>query len=128
MKKMAVIFVCFWLLMLNTTTKTNQLSYEITYASNRSDLWEIKNEVLQTFQSIVNHVDEEYYYELINSSLMSFENKIKDSTVSMKGSIISIVIGDGKGVKIRGTFNPSCKVDIKKKSVVIDLLDKITGK
>lgn len=123
MKRAIAVFGLFWLMTLQTISAPKQMTYEITYASNSVDLWEIKNEVISTFNDIIGYVNEAYYDELIQSSVSEFEH-INDSQVSFANRKLSLVIGDGKGIKIQGSFNPTCQIEIKKKSFLLELFQK----
>lgn len=124
MKRGILILAALWFMVLHVASNgTKQLQYEIRYASLNINTFEIKLQANQIYQDLVNQVDSEYHIDMVRSSIEQFE-KIPDSKVTMQGSIVKIVIGDGKGMTIRGTFEPSCKVEVKKRSFVLELLGK----
>lgn len=112
-----------WLLALNILSATFDYTYEIRFASHSINHWEIKNQILSVYDNLTQRVSDEYKYEIISQGIEEFAIT-DDSKALLKHSRIVITIGDGEGLVVAGKFEPSCKVEVKKKSLLLTLLGK----
>lgn len=124
MKRGIILLAAIWYTVLTVASNTTkQLQYEIHYASLNPNTFEIKQQVHQIYQELVGQVDTEYHIDMVRSAISQFE-QIPNSKATLQGSVIQIVIGDGKGMVIRGSLESVCKAEVKKRSLVLELLGK----
>lgn len=124
MKRSIILLAAIWYTVLTfASNTTKQLQYEIHYASLNPNTFEIKQQVQQIYQELISQVDGEYQIDMVRSAISQFE-QIPNSKAKLQGSVIQIVIGDGKGMMIRGSLESVCKTDVKKRSLVLELLGK----
>ena len=124
MKRSIILLAAIWYTVLTVASNTTkQLQYEIHYASLNPNTFEIKQQVHQIYQELVSQVDAEYQIDMVRSAISQFE-QIPNSEATLQGSVIQIVIGDGKGMVIRGSLESVCKAEVKKRSMILELLGK----
>ncbi len=124
MKRSIILLAAIWYTVLTVASNTTkQLQYEIHYASLNPNTFEIKQQVHQIYQELVSQVDAEYQIDMVRSAISQFE-QIPNSKATLQGSVIQIVIGDGKGMVIRGSLESVCKAEVKKRSMILELLGK----
>ena len=124
MKRSIILLAAIWYTVLTVASNTTkQLQYEIHYASLNPNTFEIKQQVHQIYQELVSQVDAEYQIDMVRSAISQFE-QIPNSKATLQGSMIQIVIGDGKGMVIRGSLESVCKAEVKKRSMILELLGK----
>lgn len=124
MKRSIILLAALWYTVLTVASNTTkQLQYEIHYASLNPNTFEIKQQVHQIYQELVSQVDAEYQIDMVRSAISQFE-QIPNSKATLQGSVIQIVIGNGKGMVIRGSLESVCKAEVKKRSMILELLGK----
>lgn len=95
----------FWLIvfMLQCSGEAAELRYMIYFDSKMENELEIRDEIFNVYESIVQGVDKEYRASLVLKNAEQFALE-ENYTVEAVQDTIKIVIGDGKGTLISGEF------------------------
>lgn len=128
MKKF-IVFVSVYLLFLsipmNNEVKAGSgvVKYQIYMDSNSENALEVKEQTIAILDYLCDGVAQDSYITMVNSNLSLFE-KIKDSTIKWKNSVLMIKIGNGKGTYINGEYEKSkvCLEEVKPKSKIMEWL------
>lgn len=123
MKKFAIV-ACVWFVLLGVkvTSSSEAIPYEIYFDSTRSDLYEVKDQILVTYNELMLGVNEESDAMMILHNLDQF---MLDDTmeVSWNKNTLVIQVGDRNGAHITGTLERSmmCMPEVKPKSLLQEL-------
>lgn len=112
-----------WFMAITIASAEKEFTYKINFASNSINHWEIKNQVLETFDTVVYRVDKLYYDQVLKEGIQSFAIT-PNSQAAYHQNQITLTIGDGKGLVVEGTLENQCKIEIKRKSLLMKLLGK----
>lgn len=115
-----------WLLMLNIASANREFTYKVSFDSSSINHWETKNQIVEVHDRLTDSVKEEYYYEIISQGIKEFEI-VKDSSAKLVNNQIIITLGDGKGLIVEGSFQKNCNVEVKRKSIIMDLFGKLNN-
>lgn len=126
MKRLLIVFfIC--LLNLNTSAVSPDLEFTIITDKMLNNEVAIKNELLTTYQKIVQGIKENDQYLTIVSNLDLF--KIDNTKIELNQNNIKVIIGNGDGYAINGSFkNDLCKVNINKRSLFLEWFSKYLSK
>lgn len=117
-KYMLVAFVWFSILCIKVSSTTEAISYEIYMDTNREDLYEVKETLLQVYEDLMQGVKEESEALMIIHHLDRFAWE-DNMQATWKNNRLVLIIGDGKGAMIEGTLqrNRLCIPEVKPKSI-----------
>lgn len=122
-----ILFCFIWTVLLSVpnsiSSKSAQITYQIIYDSSMKDVQIVKDEIVEQARSLFESVHEDSYETMMKHSLNIFE---KDNRkVSFQNHQLNIVIGDGKGKSVNGTFtkNSFCLSEVKPRSYVMELFN-----
>ncbi len=117
-KYIAVAIVWFFILCVKVSSTTEAISYQLYMDTNRQDLYEVKESILQTYEELMKGVNNESDAMMVVNHLDHF---VLDDTmqVSWKANQLVLVVGDGKGAFIEGELqrNMLCMPQVKPKSI-----------
>lgn len=117
-----LILVALWLVVLSNVlfAKSYVIGYEIYDDSNASRIFEVKEELFEQFDVLVNRVDDVYINDLLEEYVFS----IDDTVISYKDYKVTVVIGDGMGSYIHGELvEESCVMKPRGESFIIQLFE-----
>ncbi len=119
MKKYIIIAMAwFFILCVHVSSTTEAIPYKLYMDTNRQDLYEVKEKILQTYEELMKGVNNESDAMMVVNHLDYF---VFDHTMqaSWKANQLVLVVGDGKGAFIEGELqrNVLCMPQVKPKSI-----------
>lgn len=117
--------VYFIFLCIPIEAKEETLKYKIYTSSNHESLKESKEEIRKRLDSLLLDVDTQSYNVLLKENLSLFE--LEESVeVKLKGNILYIIYGDGKGEMLSASYLKEniCYEEVKPKSLLQEWLSK----
>ena len=100
---LSLVFICFLCIPIHGDSKT--LKYEICTSSKQESLIVIKREILSKLDELCLGLQSESYVDIVEENIEYFEKK--DVKAFMKGEILYLIYGDGKGKKLHGIYEKS---------------------
>lgn len=122
-----ILFCFIWAALLSMPYSVNsqsaQITYQIIYDSSMKDMQTVKDDVVNQARNLFESIHEDSYETMMKHSLKLFEKE--NRKVSYENHQLNIVVGDGKGKSIKGTFaqNAFCISEVKPRSYVMELLN-----
>ena len=123
MRRGLALLICMLLFTVwNVSAQIEEPRYIIYFDSNNKSDLEIKKKVIETYDDLMEQVDEISHMSFLaeQTELFEFDNTMK--AFFLNGTL-KIVIGDGQGLVLEGTFiKESCDIEINKRSWLLELL------
>ena len=123
MRRGLALLICMLLFTVwNVSAQIEEPRYIIYFDSNNKSDLEIKKKVIETYDDLMEQVDEISHMSFLaeQTELFEFDNTMK--AFFLNGTL-KIVIGDGQGLVLVGTFiKESCDIEINKRSWLLELL------
>ena len=103
-------------------SEETKISYEILFDSHAENESEIIAQVLETYHGLTKSLKKKSRGTVVRQSLDKF--KVDDETkVSYESGVLKIVMGDGKGTQVEGSFRAiECSPEIEASSWILEQL------
>lgn len=125
MKKINSVILCcliFLAMMQVYAVEENKLRYEIIFDSCEEHENEVIQKVIMTYHELTKYVTHSDRSVILRQSLHEFKFDEKTS-VTFEIGVLKIVMGDGKGSIIQGSFQPvECGVEVETSSWILEVL------
>lgn len=124
MRKGTIVLSCMLIFTVwNVSARPDEPKYKICFDSGSHNVLQIKKKVIEIYDDLVEQVDESSRMALLKSQTELFELD-ENTEVFLTSGVLNIVIGDGNGLTLEGTFEKeSCEIEVKKHSWLLELLD-----